>query len=55
MTKDKANEERVWRDYLKSLGHEFFGWHAPSANDLIPSKDLIEIQSLDKPIEYRKD
>ena len=48
-------DEIEWRDYLRSLGHEFFRWHAPSANDLIPSKDLIEVQSLDKPIEYRKE
>ena len=47
-----ANEERVWRDYLKSLGHEFFGWKRPSANDLIPSKDIQPIVDLDKPINY---
>lgn len=49
-------DEHEWRDYLKSLGHEFFGWKHPSANDLIPSKDLnLSKTDLDVPIEFTKE
>lgn len=41
-------ETRTWRGYVDTGQHTIYnGWHKPSANDLVPTKDLDIKPSID--------